>query len=544
MYHSQYEKGFTLIEALLAFVIVAVGLIGAALFQSELVTESGNSKARAVAVKLAEQKLEQERVVILESSYASLALASYPEIENITVGNNAYSVSYTLASAAAASFQTHYLLEVDVTWTDATGNADSISLDSRLVWNDPKESLDSNDQAGIGSSEDIGSFERPTGSAIATARTTSDEVHDASKSVGDWIELADNKYGIKITDDECINGDAGCDQVVTVIELVDLTSPIFTIKGSIYVDSGVSVTYTDLKASPNVLTSEGGGCAVYLVGSEIGYTCLFGEGWYGTIALLLPDDSGSNKPGACISPREYKYYGVDPATVSGAIQSTDIVGQSGLVRFTTTNGPGPYLAASNAAPGLGYYYMYGEVDTNTEDTQSSILNTSGNLLNQHFLVINTQGNSVCDDFLVATNNVPADYPSLSTHDYTYTVGASTAIIPDGEKILGYVNLAYEISGRLDVSSVASGAVGLLSEIEVGIDPLPDFAQQCELEVLEDQILGYSCFVDYAWSGTVTPSVVSGGVSSFDFAPLEYDFSSSPVTADITSGKDFVVTDTP
>ncbi|WP_415904611.1 type IV pilus modification PilV family protein [Neptuniibacter sp. QD48_55] len=543
MYQNRYEKGFTLIEALLAFVIVAIGLIGAALFQSELVTESGNSKARAVAVKLAEQKLEQERVVILENSYASLALASYPESTNVTVGNTAYTVSYSLASTAAASFQTHYMLGVDVTWTDSLGNAESVSLNSRLVWNDPKSSFDSSDQAGTGTDESIGSFERPSGSAVATARETSDEVHDATKSVGDWIELADNKYGIKITDDECINGDAGCDQVVTVIELVDLSSPIFSIKGNIYVDSSVSVSYEDLEASPNVLTSEGGGCAVYELGSDIGYTCLFGEGWYGTIALLLPDAQGSNKPGACISPREYKYYGIDPATVSGTIQSSDVIGQSGLVRFTTTNGPGPYLAASNAAPGLGYYYMYSEVDTNVEDTQSSLLNTSGNLLNQHFLVINTNGNKDCSDFLTALNNVPAGYPSLSTDDYSYTDGV-TVTIPDEEKVLGYVNLAYEISGQLDVSSVASGAEGLLSTIEVGVDPLPDFAQQCELEVLADQILGYSCFVDYSWNGTVTPSVVSGAVVSFDFAPLEYDFSLSPVTADVTSGKDFVVTDTP
>ncbi|WP_415911653.1 type IV pilus modification PilV family protein [Neptuniibacter sp. QD37_11] len=543
MYQNRYEKGFTLIEALLAFVIVAIGLIGAALFQSELVTESGNSKARAVAVKLAEQKLEQERVVILENSYASLALASYPESTNVTVGNTAYTVSYSLASTAAASFQTHYMLGVDVAWTDSLGNAESVSLNSRLVWNDPKSSFDSSDQAGTGTDESIGSFERPSGSAVATARETSDEVHDATKSVGDWIELADNKYGIKITDDECINGDAGCDQVVTVIELVDLSSPIFSIKGNIYVDSSVSVSYEDLEASPNVLTSEGGGCAVYELGSDIGYTCLFGEGWYGTIALLLPDAQGSNKPGACISPREYKYYGIDPATVSGTIQSSDVIGQSGLVRFTTTNGPGPYLAASNAAPGLGYYYMYSEVDTNVEDTQSSLLNTSGNLLNQHFLVINTNGNKDCSDFLTALNNVPAGYPSLSTDDYSYTDGV-TVTIPDEEKVLGYVNLAYEISGQLDVSSVASGAEGLLSTIEVGVDPLPDFAQQCELEVLADQILGYSCFVDYSWNGTVTPSVVSGAAVSFDFAPLEYDFSLSPVTADVTSGKDFVVTDTP
>jgi hypothetical protein len=482
-----------------------------------------------------------------------LASGAYPVISSAAIGNTEYDLSFTLTNDSGGSYEDHYLMSVTVSWDDARGEASSVALTSKLVWNDPDESLDNSDQAGTGKNSKVGDITRPTGAAVAIARTKVD-INNNDKAVGDWVHLGDsdptreNQYGIKIND--CAATDASCqEEAISVIELIDTDSPIFKVSGDIYQD-GVAIPFVDLNASPNVLTSEGGGCAIYEISGQISYTCLFGEGWYGTITLFVPEGNGNKPEGeVCLSPREYKYYGIDPSTVSGAIQSTDIVGQSGLVRFTTDAGVGPYLATSNAAPGLGYYYMYSEVDKSTEVTKTSITNTAGNINNQHFLIVtykaseDTQTRCVTGTSapLVSANDV-VGYPSLTNSSYT----DGTNTIPHDEIIMGYVNTAFEISGEIDVSALTASAGALTADIEVGINPLPAFAQLCELDVVAEQILGYSCFVDYNWGGTVTPAVVSGSVHSIDFAPLSYDFSGPgvgkepPVTADVT-GKNFTAT---
>ncbi|WP_286240309.1 type IV pilus modification PilV family protein [Neptuniibacter halophilus] len=569
------QSGFTLIEALIAFVIIAVGLLGAAMFQSELVRESGDSKARAVALKLAENELEEQRNIVLLNGYASMAaqaLLDYPA--SLAVGNTTYTLdldvtTLTPASAAATSFEDHYELSSIISWQDPRGNAASVSLSSRFVWNDPDESLDNNDQAGVGGGANIGDIERPSGAAIAIARVTTDVAHDASKEVGDWVSLGDDKYGIKVTDAECTDGGNTCDQVVSVIELVDTTSPIFKITGNIYFHDGPDNDFDDVAAAPNVLTSEGGGCAVYQVGTQAAYTCLFGKGWYGTITLILAlENSGKPADSVCLSPREYKYYLVNPASVAGTNYAAAIIGQSGLVRFTTDAGSGPYLASSTANPGFGYYYTYSEIDKNTVQVPGPT-NTAGNLENQHFVITDDTPTgsgslySVCDQatggkgdeplFSSALHNL-SGYPDQSNDNFGYlnvASGGEEVEIPHEEIILGYVNKTYEINGFLDVSGASDDATTLKPDISVGLTPLPDNAQECVLEEESTQSIQYRCFVDYNWTGTISISMASGAASSLDFAPDTIVFDDPagvgeypPISGDVDIPFDIIVTDTP
>ena len=58
-YKIQNIKGIGLIEVLITTVIVAFGLIALATMQTDFMSNSGDNKARSVAVALGEQKVEE-----------------------------------------------------------------------------------------------------------------------------------------------------------------------------------------------------------------------------------------------------------------------------------------------------------------------------------------------------------------------------------------------------------------------------------------------------------------------------------------------------
>jgi Tfp pilus assembly protein PilV len=457
------ESGFTLIEAMVAFLIVVVGLAGAALFQSELIGESGASKARAIAVALAEKELEERRALLTQAEYDTLdtiVAAATPQEHNVTVGNADYKVSFTATSTAAAATEDYYQLAVAVNWKDAKGNSDTVVLNTFMSQNLPESSLDNSEQAGVGSNPNTGLITRPTGSAEAIARVTTEQTRTAT-AIGDYTLLDANErtYGIKTEETTCDSGSGDCENIVSVVKLTGADNQIFKISGDIFFFDSPDNDFTSIKASPNVLTSEGGGCAVYEFNSQASYTCLFGEGWYGTISLVLPlENSGKPADSVCLSPRSYKYYRIDPDAVtnnSNTIDSTTVIGQSGLLRFTDSTGNGPYLATSNAAPAFGYYFVTDKLDNTRTGDVTDAGNTSGNINDQHFVVADDVGNDWADTFdncidsggritepLVEESDSYPGYPSLTQDNYSYTYTPAsgpdiTVVIPDDNIILGY-----------------------------------------------------------------------------------------------------------
>lgn len=125
-------KGFTLIEALIALVILATGLIALAKFQGEVLQSSGQTKARSEALNYAEQKIEDLRGFADETAYSNMGNGS-----DTPAGTNAaFSRTWTVTPAAGGDYKT---VTVDVTWTDREGNQ-FVQLTSFIAKVDPIKS--------------------------------------------------------------------------------------------------------------------------------------------------------------------------------------------------------------------------------------------------------------------------------------------------------------------------------------------------------------------------------------------------------------------
>lgn len=131
------RRGFTLIEALVAMLIVAVGLLALAATQLKLARSADVARQRGEATRLADEKLEQLRSYTAITSAAGvlawndLASAS----DNIST-NATYTRSWTVAGSSADPMRR---ASVAVSWTDRTGEAQSVTLTSVVSKTDPAD---------------------------------------------------------------------------------------------------------------------------------------------------------------------------------------------------------------------------------------------------------------------------------------------------------------------------------------------------------------------------------------------------------------------
>lgn len=136
-------KGFTLLEVLVALVILAIGLLGLNMYQGHLVKSNALAKQRSEATMLAEQKIDQFRSYTLMSGYTAIAAGS----DSITGTNAQYDRSWTVATCAnpvSASTRCKAVV-VNVGWTaigGASNAPESISLNTDIVANNPARTGD------------------------------------------------------------------------------------------------------------------------------------------------------------------------------------------------------------------------------------------------------------------------------------------------------------------------------------------------------------------------------------------------------------------
>ena len=129
-------QGFSLIEALIAALIVAVGMLGLARLQGVTLANSSESRARTDALNLAQEKIEELRTFSNQATYDSLANGINANTESTMAGGGAnFTRTWTITNCANS--MNCKQVNVSVGWTDSSGVAQTVQLTSFITKTDP-----------------------------------------------------------------------------------------------------------------------------------------------------------------------------------------------------------------------------------------------------------------------------------------------------------------------------------------------------------------------------------------------------------------------
>ena len=120
------QGGFTLLEVLVAIVILTTGLLGTAGLTTGVIRGNHYSKNITSATAVAQTKLE----TIKSGGYSYATTANFPS-DTVVMGGTTFSRAITIAnSSPAANMKT---VSVTVTWTESNNTARSVNLQTILA---------------------------------------------------------------------------------------------------------------------------------------------------------------------------------------------------------------------------------------------------------------------------------------------------------------------------------------------------------------------------------------------------------------------------
>ena len=302
-FHKQ--RGISLIEALIAITVLSLGMLSIAKFQGDLTASSGTTKARAEAIKLAQDKIEELRNLILRAQYDAVADGD----DNPVGTNTVFDREWTVTPSGSRMMQ----IAVTVSWDDPRGESQAVGLSSIIAWDDPALS------AGFASGEASGGgfIKPPTGRAYMEG----DKTYGPGGIPGDAVSNLDGTYTY-VTEDgdrELIDGSTG--DVLMVIP-GGSEDDFSTLSGKLYFDWAVS----GQAPNPNaffIMTSDAAYCfllddtlvSLPTTGSAkykyYNYKCYVGPEWYGNVGVVSTDRT-NNQNRVCVGdPTKDVTYTVD-----------------------------------------------------------------------------------------------------------------------------------------------------------------------------------------------------------------------------------------
>jgi len=189
-------QGFSLLEALIAALVVAVAMLGLAQIQSVALLDSGDSRMKTHALNLAQEKIEELRTFANQNRFEGYAGAS----DTATGANAAFTRTWTITDCAAlptpCSADLHYKqVNARVTWVDPKGATQTVQLTSNIAQSDPVKSglallnysgssSSSSSSGGTGSSSTSSSSTSSTSSSTSSSSTGSSSSTSSTSSSG------------------------------------------------------------------------------------------------------------------------------------------------------------------------------------------------------------------------------------------------------------------------------------------------------------------------------------------------------------------------
>lgn len=126
---ARRQSGFTLIEALIALLVMAFGMMALAGMQTSFSRNADLAKQRTEAMRLAQQRIEGLRTITNDAAWLALAGGT----NNVST-NADYTITATLGGANTDMWRA---ASVTVGWTDRAGEGQQVRIDSVISRSDP-----------------------------------------------------------------------------------------------------------------------------------------------------------------------------------------------------------------------------------------------------------------------------------------------------------------------------------------------------------------------------------------------------------------------
>ena len=539
--HTRRASGFVLLEALVALIIVALGLLSIARLQAITLASGGDTKARAQAIAMVEDQLDTMRNQILKGSFTT-AMSSATATS--TPAGSAFQYTMTTTVSSVSGTTDTYLVQVAVSWSDLLSDrlsgtstaTQSVSGRTVVGWDDPAlgRSLTT---GGVGGGLPVNSTLKTPGGAVVRG--------DGAVQTCGTGECSDNADGSKIktkADGTKELLDSAGKRVLTLpVDGQGNPRNFVTLAGKVYIDrevSGFSMNMSDISVR---LSSEGhcfmyGESSVCTGGTCSGnnklydykqYVCYVGEGWYGNVGIW---NAGNQTPKVCVG---------DPTFNNGATNGTLV---------------SPHAAESNIRSYRGFklvnstYYTTGVANGRTYPTDGapkpSTLGYTGvtaggsnDYFTHHFLL--TKANQSC----VTRMNLSSTQPQ-----FTRNAGKYYCISPDDDNATdscpanwpGFPGAGNSGGGTtyLLATSVATG--GTVTSNPAGISCGTTGTNSCSYSYTNNTAVTLSAVADSGytfagWSGACTGTGVCSVTIDADKSVTASFNSSSPGTYQLSVG---------
>ncbi len=137
-YNIKKQQGFSLIEVLIAFIILVFGVIGLMKLQSFMERQSDYALNSLTALQLSEAKLEYFRTRSEGGSTTATGTIAFADITSSsaqsTIGGIAYNTVWTVTSPPSSSTISSSVktIQVDTSWLDRYNQTQVVSLKTMI----------------------------------------------------------------------------------------------------------------------------------------------------------------------------------------------------------------------------------------------------------------------------------------------------------------------------------------------------------------------------------------------------------------------------